>query len=230
MWYNLCARFLGISNVTYIFIFFKVIVVFSQNKYSLYVHFMYMISQVILLAFMCFLNFWDRPIFKEVMNNYVMQSQSFCEDTYVTPKGVWSWDWRSCFWNGPLNPCSSIVVTAQGNSSRSYKTSGALCNMAYPSKMHLKLKSREVSFAHNLFRSSPIILKFCTEPGSDTTILFINIKFQNDWTTKTDVMEERDFVRVELKMTFGQISYTARPSFILGATSQTFRWLSARLQ
>ena len=94
MWYNLCARFLGISNVTYIFIFFKVIVVFSQNKYSLYVHFMYMISQVILLAFMCFLNFWDRPIFKEVMNNYVMQSQSFCEDTYVTPKGVWSWDWR----------------------------------------------------------------------------------------------------------------------------------------
>ena len=28
------------------------------------------------------------------MNIYVMQSQSFCEDTYVTPKGVWSWDWR----------------------------------------------------------------------------------------------------------------------------------------
>ena len=56
---------------------------------------MYMISQVILLAFMCFLNFWDRSIFKEVMNIYVMQSQSFCEDTYVTPKGVWSWDWRN---------------------------------------------------------------------------------------------------------------------------------------
>ena len=37
-------------------------------------------------------NFKDRPICKEVMNIYVMQSQSFCEDMYVTPKGVWSWD------------------------------------------------------------------------------------------------------------------------------------------
>ena len=52
-----------------------------------------MISQVVSLAFMCFLNFWDRPIFKEVMHIYVMQSQSFCEDTYVTPEGIWSWDW-----------------------------------------------------------------------------------------------------------------------------------------
>ena len=58
-----------------------------------------MSRQVILLAFMCFLNFWDRPIFKEVMNIYVIQSQSFCEDTYVTPKGVWSWDWRHIHWH-----------------------------------------------------------------------------------------------------------------------------------
>ena len=47
-----------------------------------------MISQVILLAFMCLFNFSDRPICNEVMNIYVMQSQSFCEDMYVTPKGV----------------------------------------------------------------------------------------------------------------------------------------------
>ena len=47
-----------------------------------------MISQVILLAFMSFFNFLDRPICKEVMNIYVMQSQSFCEDMYVTPNGV----------------------------------------------------------------------------------------------------------------------------------------------
>ena len=58
---------------------------------------------------------FERPIFKEVMDIYVMQSQSFCEDIipidylsatwlfvfcsqmvkYVTPKGVWSWDWRT---------------------------------------------------------------------------------------------------------------------------------------
>ena len=64
-----------------------------------------MISQVISLASMCFFNFWDRPIVKEVMNIYVMQSQSFCEDTYDTPKGVWSWDWRKC----NLNKAFKIV-------------------------------------------------------------------------------------------------------------------------
>ena len=39
-------------------------------------------------------NFLDSPVFKEDMNIYVMQSQSFCEDIYVTPKCIWSWDWR----------------------------------------------------------------------------------------------------------------------------------------
>ena len=73
---------------------FKIIFVFSPNKYELYIGFVYMISQVISLAYMCFFIFWDSPIFKEDMNIYVMQSQSFCEDIYVTAKGVWSWDWR----------------------------------------------------------------------------------------------------------------------------------------
>ena len=37
-------------------------------------------------------------------------------------------------------------------------------------------------FVHNLNFNRPIILKFCTEHGSDTAVLCA--KFQNDWTTK----------------------------------------------
>ena len=40
-----------------------------------------------------------------------------------------------------------------------------LCNIGYPSETHLKLKSREISFAYNLFRSDLIVLEFCTEHG-----------------------------------------------------------------
>ena len=47
----------------------------------------------------------------------------------------------------------------------------ALCNMEYPSKMHNKLKSRKVSFPHNLFCSCTSIAKFCTEHGSITAML-----------------------------------------------------------
>ena len=61
--------------------------------------------------------------------------------------------------------------------------------MVYQSKIHLKLKSREVSFAHNLFCSYSIVLKFCTEQH----VLFA--KIQNYWTTETNVITERDFAR-----------------------------------
>ena len=80
-------------------------------------------------------------------------------------------------------------------------------NMEYPSEKHLKLKSRKISFVHNSHIEFPIILKFCTEHGSTTAVLCA--KFQNYWTIKTDVMDERDFTRFEFKMLFGQISHIA---------------------
>ena len=49
--------------------------------------------------------------------------------------------------------------------------STTLCNIGYPSEIHLKLKSRENPFTHNICRISPIILKFCIEHGSDTAVL-----------------------------------------------------------
>ena len=55
-----------------------------------------------------------------------------------------------------------------------------LCNIGNPFETHLKkLKSREIAFAHNLFISYPIFLKFCTEYGSITAVL--HATFQSDW-------------------------------------------------
>ena len=80
-----------------------------------------------------------------------------------------------------------------------------LCNIGYPSETHGKLKSREISFAHNLFINYPIVLNFCTVHGSITAVLCA--KFQNDWTIARDIIDERVFARFEFKMSFGRISY-----------------------
>ena len=55
----------------------------------------------------------------------------------------------------------------------------------------------------------PIPLKFCTKHDSDNVGLCA--KFQNDWTTETDVMIKRDFVRFIFKLIFRRISYIAQP-------------------
>ena len=81
---------------------------------------------------------------------------------------------------------------------------GVLCNRGYPSETHLKLKSREISFVHNI---RPIGLKLCTEHGSDTAVLCA--KFQTNRSTGRWVMSNRDVARFESKMNFGWISYVA---------------------
>ena len=49
----------------------------------------------------------------------------------------------------------------------------------------LKLKSRQISFVHNLHLSCPIISKFCTEHSSVTAMLCAN--FQNNLATEINV-------------------------------------------
>ena len=51
------------------------------------------------------------------------------------------------------------------------------CNIGCPSKTHLKLRSHEISFVHNLSLSYQITLKFCTEHVSITAVLCA--KFRN---------------------------------------------------
>ena len=52
-----------------------------------------------------------------------------------------------------------------------------------------------------------IILKFCPEQPSDTAV--VCAKFLKDWTTERDtcIIHGRDFVRFELRMSLGWISY-----------------------
>ena len=89
-----------------------------------------------------------------------------------------------------------------------------LCNIGYRSETHLKLKSREISFVHNLLLSKSIVLKFCTEHDSEAAVLCA--KFQNDWWTENSVMDERVFARFESDMSFRRISilYCTRPQSI----------------
>ena len=44
-----------------------------------------------------------------------------------------------------------------------------------------------------------IIMKYFTEHGSITAVLCA--KFQNNWTAEMDIKDERDFARIEFKMT-----------------------------
>ena len=53
-----------------------------------------------------------------------------------------------------------------------------------------QLKPHKISFAYDLFLSS-WFYKFCTEHASNAAVLFC-IKFQIDWTTKIDVMDEQE--------------------------------------
>ena len=64
-----------------------------------------------------------------------------------------------------------------------------------------KRNSRDISYEHNLLLSCQIVLKFCTEHGSE--IIVLCAKFQNELTTEMVVIKERDLARLEFKMCFG---------------------------
>ena len=87
--------------------------------------------------------------------------------------------------------------------------SGGCCDIWYPIETHLKLKSREISFAHNLYNSCRNVLIFGTEHGSNTAVL--SAKFQNDLMSDIGIMEGRDLTRFGFKVSFGRISYFNNP-------------------
>ena len=77
---------------------------------------------------------------------------------------------------------------------------GDCCNIGYPSETYPKPKSRESLFVYNLVLHQPIVLKFCTEHGSDCAICGAN--FQNGQAYKMDVIGKWNFVRFEFEMEF----------------------------
>ena len=50
-------------------------------------------------------------------------------------------------------------------------TPGVLYNIGYTSETHLKLRPREISFAHNIRLNNPIVLQFWKEHASITAVL-----------------------------------------------------------
>ena len=72
-------------------------------------------------------------------------------------------------------------------------------------KFILKLKSRKISFIHKISYCCPITSKLCTDHGNITAMLCA--KFQNDWTTETVFMEDRDF---KFKTDFGRLCLLVR--------------------
>ena len=70
-----------------------------------------------------------------------------------------------------------------------------LCNIGYPFKMHLKPKSREISFVDNLVCSCPFVSKYCTEHEGVTAVLCT--KFQNKWTADAGVKDGRGIMFIK---------------------------------
>ena len=56
---------------------------------------------------------------------------------------------------------------------------------------HIKLKLFDIVFIHNIHFSCPIILKYCTEHGSDTAVLYAI--FQNNLGTEKYVASKQVF-------------------------------------
>ena len=89
---------------------------------------------------------------------------------------------------------SHIFVVAFVKQSRSFVQHGI------STKTHLKLISREVSFAYTLFCSCPTALQFCLEHG----------KIEKRLDSQNYDMVERDFARFEFSISLRQISYIAQ--------------------
>ena len=72
----------------------------------------------------------------------------------------------------------------------SESSAGVLCNIRHPSETDIKLKSREISFVHNLLFNCPVVLKFCTSHDSDAAVLCTN--FQTGWSNEGYVIGKQN--------------------------------------
>ena len=93
--------------------------------------------------------------------------------------------------------------------------------MRYSSEIHLKLASREVSFAHNLCRY-PIVLEFGSEHKSHVALCKISkwLDKCNGWyEQRTKFREIWEFMN-----SFGRISYIAHP-FVIKSQHSEYGWV-----
>ena len=107
----------------------------------------------------------DKPLSEPMVVSLLTHICIWVNLSYVWPEYLCPW---------PIRPYTVL--------DHSTKAQGGCFNIGYPSRIHLKLKYHKISFTQNIYLSCWIILKICTEHGSDTAMLCA--KFQNDFITE----------------------------------------------
>ena len=131
----------------------------------------------------------------------------YCHTTF--PYGIRCWR----YWPFVRGIHNFMMTSSNGNIFRRLSTlyeGNLFIHKYYRTSLqtHLKLKSQEISLIHNVHFNSPL-----------------HKKGWNDWTTETDVMDERDFAIFEFKMNFGRISYIAQGSWYLLCCHILITWM-----
>ena len=81
--------------------------------------------------------------------------------------------------------------------------SGDCCNTTPRFETHLEIKSREISFAHNLFHNRFDILHRARQWYCHALD-----KMSTDWSTGMEAIDKRDFSRFELNISIRRMSYS----------------------
>ena len=122
--------------------------------------------------------------------------------------------WRKVS-SAKINPINGDLLRSKGHitlhailSQGDWILSSSISICLSPSGIHLKLKSRKISFAHNFCRRRWILLKFCREHGSQTAVFCA--KFQKDSLTQMDVIWKWDLAIFHGKWHFGRIVYSGK--------------------
>ena len=125
--------------------------------------------------------------------------------------------------SGPTHLLSAnlrgLVILAVSDNTLPPKAQGC-CAIGYPSETHLKLKSRKISFSHNIHFSYPIILKFCRAWQYHCHALckiFKMIQQLQNTLMIVHVVGNWDFARFEFKLIFGRISHIAQGPWLLAS-------------
>ena len=138
-------------------------------------------------------------------------------DTTVVRMGIPVLVRRHVYIETPPDYCSSVHRNRMYTSGYAYtwemmnmNSKGCWSIGFSKKKKTLQLRSGEIAFTKNAFLSCPIILKFCSEHGSDTVVLWA--KCQNDWTMEMDIVDERVFVKFQFNVCWGEIFCIASTS------------------
>ena len=97
-------------------------------------------------------------------------------------------------------------------------------NAGHPPQTWFKMKSCDNLFVRSIHNNQQIILKFCTEHGSVTTML--SVKFQMDFLYKTEDIDRQVFVRFQMDSLYCNVPWNVNNCGIYFVVSETQHTLS----